>query len=392
MGAIAAGLGAIAGTVARADTTVDTKFLWYSESGGRTKVLNPAVSVEQTVGEKGLFGLQLAYDTISGASPTGEAPTLDAMASASSAGNIPLADYKDTRRAIGASYSQRFGSHLPSIDLSYSRENDYLSRGLSLVDSWDLNGGRSTFHFGAGLTRDRIDPVGLTESFKKDSFSLAAGWTQVIGPRDLVDVSLGLTDFSGYLTDPYKRVTVAGVSAPENRPDSRSRKTFVVKYGHYFMVHSALKTTYRYYWDDWSVKAHTLEFSYDQHIGERLIVTPRVRYYRQSHASFFAYEFDTPQEFISSDYRLSSFWSWLAGVGFQLKLTDNLSFNMDAGYQKQTGLDRAKAVTALTPVVAPAGGRVTFAEEGEEGGGSPGSLSAADLTTVTATIGFSFRF
>ncbi|HZI93302.1 MAG TPA: DUF3570 domain-containing protein [Patescibacteria group bacterium] len=391
---IAAGISVLASPAARADdSTLDFKFLHYGEQGGRTQVSNPEIYFTHDFGEKGQVGLLLSYDSISGASPTGEAPTADTTTSASggASGSIPMVGYQDTRQAISASYQRRFGSNLPSITLSYSHESDYLSRGFSLVDSWELFGGRSTLHAGVGVTSDRIQPVTLADTFAKKGISFSLGWSQVLGPRDLLDFSLGLENLNGYLTDPYKLVTVGASALPEARPDTRSRKSALIKYGHYYLSRSAIKTSYRYYWDDWAIKAHTLELEWDKRLGRRFILAPRLRYYQQGAASFFAYEFSTPQSFMSSDYRLSSFRSWLAGIGMTVEVNDRLSFELAASYLDQTGIDRAKVRPAVVPPLFTLGGVGAFeTEEGGEGG--PHSLSAADLKTISLTAGFSFKF
>ena len=393
---MAAGIGALAASSvqAQAQTEVDIRFLHYREQEGRTSVNNPEIYFKHDFGEKGQVGLLLSYDSITGASPTGETPTLDATTSAlSGSSTIPMADYTDTRRATSLSYSRRFGSHLPSVALSYSKESDYLARGFSLVDSWELFGGRATLHAGVGTSRDRIDPVNMNDSFTKESLSFSAGWTQVLGPRDLFDFSVGLDRLSGYLNAPYKLVTTGGVAAPESRPDTRSRKSAVLKYGHYFLSRGAIKMSYRYYWDDWAVDAHTVELTYDQRMGRRFILTPRLRYYRQGAAEFFGYEFTTAEPFMTSDYRLSSFWSWLAGIGMTVEFNDHLSFNLAAAYQDQTGLDRVTPKSTVIPTFLRAPGGLLLEDDEDEGGeGGAGSISPADLTTLTGTIGFTIKF
>ncbi|HEU5181386.1 MAG TPA: DUF3570 domain-containing protein [Candidatus Polarisedimenticolia bacterium] len=387
-----AGVSVLAGTIARADSSIDFKCLYYGESNDRTQVIDPGLYYKHSWDKAGSLGLLLAYDSISGASPTGEIPTLDATASASSAGTIPKAEYTDTRKALGASYDWRWGSHLPSVSLSYSKESDYLSRGISLVDSWELFNKRSTLHFGWGRTWDDIDPVNMNESFKKDSDSWSLGWTQVLGSRDLLDLSFSLTRLSGYLTDPYKLVTVGTTSLPEVRPDTRDRKAAILKLGHYFESRGALRMTYRYYWDDWKIDAHTLGLEFDQRIGKKLILSPQLRLYRQGAASFFAYEFAAPQPAMSSDYRLSSFWSWLVGLGFSTDIGRGASFNLGFTYQEQLGLDRVEPRPAAVVPLTARSAALLFEEGDGEGEGSPGSVSPADLKVVTATLGFSFKF
>jgi len=45
---------------------------------------------------------------------------------------------------------------------------------------------------------------------------------------------------------------------------------------------------YRYFRDTWAIKANTLEFDYTQPIRNRWIFEGRVRYYKQSAASFYS--------------------------------------------------------------------------------------------------------
>jgi hypothetical protein len=266
---------------------------------------------------------------------------------------------------------------------------------VSLVDAWDFAGGRTTFRFGAGMNWDKIEPTNSAASYDKRGLSATLGVTRVLGARNLVDLSLGLERLTGFLTEPYKVVTVGtttlGTSVlPEARPSDRARWSAMTKYGHYFHWRGALKTSYRYYWDDWKIRAHTLEMTYDQRFGRRWIVTPRLRYYTQTAASFFAFDFPSPRPAMSADYRLSSFWSWLGGLGVTWEASRGVGFNLAFTYQDQTGIDRAQPPRAT--VLPPAGRRVTAEEEGEiESEGSNG-VSAADMQVLTATVGLTIRF
>jgi hypothetical protein len=234
----------------------------------------------------------------------------------------------------------------------------------------------------------------MSRRFTKRSQSYSLGWTQVLSPQDLLDVSFGLDKLGGYLTDPYKVVTVGAVTMPEARPDSRNRKTAILKYGHYFRSRAALKPSFRYYWDDWSVKAYTFGLELDQRVGKNLILSPELRLYRQGAASFFAYEFTAPRPAMSADYRLSSFWSWKAGLGFTVTLNDRVSFNLAAAYQDQTGLDRFRPAPPVAVPLGPGQLAVVLEEDGggDDGEGGAGTLSAADMSVLTATLGFTFSF
>ena len=383
LSSLAAGLGALAAREAAAQSTIDARFLFYKESNGRNQVLNPLIFYKPDLGPgNGELDVQLGYDTISGASPTGGYPSADVTTSASgwtsTNENFPQAEYDDSRGSGSLAYRRKFGAHMPSIDLSYSKENDYEARSIGLSDSWTMAGGRGTLHYGASISRDVVTPVTNDLSLAKDTNGFALGWTWVLGERDLLDVSASLMIQSGYLDDPYKVVPIGTIerneNVPERRPDSRQRFALFAKYGHYFLWNGAVKASYRYYRDDWSVEAHTLDVTYDQKLGSRWIVSPRVRLYTQTGASFYGSLFTVPETYMSADSRLSPLGSLLGGLTGTYRVNDALSLNLGGTYQIQEGRDRVTPATS-TP-----------------GGVGDVKVSAADMTVLTVTAGLSFRF
>jgi hypothetical protein len=380
-----AGAGALAAQGALAQSQIDARLLFYKESGGRTQVLNPFVNVHEDLGDAwGSLDLLLGYDTISGASPTGGFPSVDVTTSASghtrAAGTVPLASYSDQRKSAGLAWGRKFGSQLPSIDVSYSKENDYTARSFGLSDAWTFAGGRATLHAGASFASDIVAPVTNNLELAKKEQGFALGWTWILDERDLLDVSASLMKLSGYLDDPYKIVPVGTpgnfVELPDHRPDSRQRRAVVGKYGHYFLWGGALKASYRYYWDDWSVKAHTLELVYDHRLFESWIVSPTVRLYTQTAAAFWGNTFAAKQEFMSADYRLAAFSSILGGLTVTHKLSEGVDVNLGFTLQSQAGRDSITVAKPATPG-SPAGSA---------------SISAADLSVTTISAGFTWRY
>jgi hypothetical protein len=253
--------------------------------------------------------------------------------------------------------------------------------------------GRGTLHFGAAISRDVVTPVTTGAHLPKSSNAIAAGFSWIVGERDLLDVSASISKLSGYLTDPYKIVPVTtgpDPQLPEIRPNTRSRYAVLFKYAHYFGdANGALKVGYRYYWDDWSIGANTLDLLYDQRVGPKCVVSPLIRLYSQSHATFFSYEFAAPQPYMSSDYRLSAFDSILGGLTVSYNLRRDLVLSVGATYQYQRGRDRVvpAAAGASVPLLSPR-------EDGEEGEGGDDAttVSAADMTVFTVTVGLSWRY
>ncbi|HET6372274.1 MAG TPA: hypothetical protein VFG76_03140, partial [Candidatus Polarisedimenticolia bacterium] len=113
----------------------------------------------------------------------------------------------------------------------------------------------------------------------------------------------------------------------------------------------------------------------------------------QGSASFFGYQFDTPEREMSSDYRLSSFWSWLGGLGLTMEINDRVSVNFAASYLDQTGIDRVRPIRLpAVPLPSPTGALLEAEVEDDEGVGRPDLISPADMTTLTGTLGFSIKF
>ena len=155
----------------------------------------------------------------------------------------------------------------------------------------------------------------------------------------------------------------------------------------------ALKTTFRYYWDDWAIRAYTLDLVHDQRLGSDWILTPELRLYSQDAASFFSYQFAAPQTYMTSDYRLSSFYSALGGLTLSYRFPHDVTLSVGATYQRQIGRDRVAPRTAVVPAVTTAlgeGGGDDGDEDEDEGG--PSLVSPADLTTITGTVGLTWRY
>jgi hypothetical protein len=379
-----AGLASLAARAVHGQSFVDSRVLYYKESGGRMQVIDPVLLLHQDLGERvGQFDLLLGYDAISGASPTGAYPTSDVTTSASghtiASGAIPTAHYTDHRESLSLSYGRKFGSHFPTVNVSYSREKDYVARSIGATDAWTVAGGLGTIHAGISISRDVVEPVTnhLHLPKREDGYSL--GYTHILGERDVLDVSASLMRLRGYLDDPYTVVPVGtptvNVDIPEHRPSGRDRRALFVKYAHAYLWGGALKASYRYYNDNWSVQAHTLDVEYEQRLSDGWIVSPEVRLYTQSRARFYGDLFSRPETYMSADYRLSPFGSVLGGLTVSNRINETLSVRLGATVQSQRGRDR------ITPVVNSSGASLR---------GS--SISAADLNVVTVTAGFTWRY
>jgi len=166
---------------------------------------------------------------------------------------------------------------------------------------------------GAGFNRDDVFPSGGTRLPLSDSTVIIGtawnpkrvnsgmvGFSQILTRRWMLGVNGSLSVEDGYLTEPYKVVSLmdpaSGVTVgqiTENRPSRRNRKD-VLTSSVYHLSRDVLYLSHRYYWDDWGVRSNTVDLKYRHELGETelgkgVYVQPHLRYYAQTPADFFTF-------------------------------------------------------------------------------------------------------
>lgn len=365
------------------DWDIDTALLIYSEAN-RVSVFEPVISVKSEVNEDEYVKFKLVYDALTGSTPYGALPTDSVQTLTNPSGNssyragpgeLPLNDsFRDIRVAINGDWTIPMG-RLKRITLggNISSEYDFTSLGLStsyMQDSADKN---RTYSIGIGFNADTWAPVGgkNTEyaymitpgsstpqpkggSDTKSNADLMLGLTQVINRSTIMQFNLGSSSSSGYLTDPYRFISIVGadgrpllgLDAPtgafpylyEKRPKSRSRKTFFWRTVHH-LAEDVINVSYRYFTDDWGINAHTLDFKYRYELAAGRYLQPHIRYYTQNAADFYVHSLsanETLPNYASADYRLGEFISTTLGLKYGMKLGHNNEFSLRAEFMKQS--------------------------------------------------------
>ena len=102
---------------------------------------------------------------------------------------------------------------------------------------------------------------------------------------------------------------------------------------------AAAHLSYRYYLDDWSISAHTVETAWYQTLPDGWLVKPAIRYYSQHKADFYAPYFTQARSdgFHSSDYRLASYGSVLAGFKIEKQFGKHTKLDFNAEYYTRRG-------------------------------------------------------
>jgi hypothetical protein len=371
---------------------IDTAVLFYSESDDRVQAFEPAVYAGRNLGDEGgRIDLRLVVDVLTGATPNGaHASSVTQTFTTPSGtgtytaqpGETPLDDsFKDTRVAVGVDWTLPF-NRLSRIKLGLngSTEYDYTSLGVSATYLQDFNNRNTTLSAGLAYNNDTITPVGgvptalnpmLTPGQTlrdgaddtKTVTDFILGITQNISRKTLVQLnySLGMSD--GYLTDPYKIVTVVDpvTGLPDNsallnvnanalpyvyekRPDSRQINSVFFRTVHH-LTRDVINFSYRYFWDDWGITSNTFDLKYRYEIG-RGYLQPEVRYYLQDAADFYRHNLvqgtdvdangNVLLDHVSSDYRLAELTTTTLSLKYGYALGENSELSIRGGLMNQS--------------------------------------------------------
>ena len=328
-------------------TQLETSTLFYSEKG-RTTVIEPVVRLTRLLSNGQSFSARLVLDAMTGASPTGATPSQTTQTTTSASGGssttkafqVPTSSFEDFRGAVDAEWQVPIGVVTPVTGAHVSREQDYRSLGVSEKVSIDMMQRLTTLTVGGGYNADEVSPIGgtpiglsdgtvrLEGSNSKNVASGLVGLSRVLTRRWLVGVTASRSEERGYLTEPYKVVSLLdSLGTPvgqvtEHRPSSRARSN-VEAGSTYHLDQDILYSSYRYYWDDWGIQSHTIDLKYRHDLNASTWVQPHLRGYAQTAAEFFTA--GLPQgsalpAFASGDYRLGALRSGTLGatLGFHI--------------------------------------------------------------------------
>ncbi|HUP91991.1 MAG TPA: DUF3570 domain-containing protein [Solimonas sp.] len=260
------------------------------------------------------LGLNLTYESMSGASPWFVTPATDGRPVQVMSGP----SIEEKRIDAQATWSMPLGVTLTGFTLGYSTEDDYRALNGGLEVQLDNEDRTLTWTGGLGYSADQLRPTvgpsspNVIREADKDTLTAYGGAALVLDPATVVQASVGYARNDGYLSDPYKLAWIESQSntVPDRRPDGRQAWTVSAKLRHHLAApNAALHLDYRYYHDDWDVDAHTMDLAWHQVLAGSWRVTPALRWYSQSRAFFYApYYGSMPADgYVSSDYRLSPY-------------------------------------------------------------------------------------
>jgi len=358
----------------------DSTVLIYTETD-RVSAFEPVFSARKQFGGEEFLNLKLVFDSLTGSSPNGATASAKAQTITKASGNsvfvtaaneTPLdPSFRDTRVAISGSWEQSL-TQLSKISVggNFSNEFDYQSVSANTSISHDFNQRNTTLNYGISFASDTITPVGdvpiplstLTDPDvpktdrgadrdTRTTIDLLIGSTQIISRRAIMQFNYSLGDSSGYHTDPYKIISLIEDTdsatlgdttgyVHEGRPEDRKKQS-VYWQTKYSFEQDIVDISYRYFWDDWGIKSHTVDFRYRFRFSEsQSFLEPHIRYYSQQAADFYVHSLpnsaSTP-DFASADYRLGEFDGTTIGIKYGKQLSSGHEFSIRAEFLSQEG-------------------------------------------------------
>jgi hypothetical protein len=292
--------------------------MWHYYNGGDITVEGPEVLVRKKVGDSLSFTAGYYEDMISSAS-------IDVKLSAS--------PYHEVRKQENGGIDYLHGNTTYSAGYIHSREPDYIADTTYYSISQSMFGDLTTVTMGYRrgwdqIFRDIKDPDGQivndpTFHQRADHRGYSLSLSQILTRNAIINLNYELLTDQGYLANPYRKIrylSPGGLGftlADQVYPNTRTSNAASIQWKYYLPWKAALTAQYRFFHDTWDITANTVELDYTFPIYKRWLFDTSVRYYQQTHASFYSDLFPRAdyQNFMARDRELAAFHSYDVGAG-----------------------------------------------------------------------------
>jgi hypothetical protein len=314
--------------------------LYYREAQRRITVNEPVVWVKSPIGESWEVSASATLDLVSGASPiivsnqTGKPTQI-----------LTGASITDRRKAADVGLKRRLGEWVLGVSRTLSNEKDYDSNATGASLTYDFNERNTTLALGYGTSNDRV--MSVTDSAlheRRDTREYLLGVTQLLDRHSFLQSNVTLTKARGYLSDPYKLTLTVFTNPAQNvfardiRPDSRDQLAWLTRYKRNLAVQNAVVSAeYRYYRDDWGIRANTFEAQWLQTLNEQWKIELGLRYYSQSAADFYRAQLTerVATRPTTSDQRLGAFGALEPSLKMIYQLTPGTALDLGISIYRQ---------------------------------------------------------
>jgi hypothetical protein len=307
----ALGIGGLFGSIAAPAQAVDlppdhAEAMFHLYDGGGVTAAGPALLVRKSLFDKVSLSAGYYVDAVSNAS-------IDVVTTASK--------YSETRQQfdLGLDYAVR--DSLIHLSGSQGKEPDYEAQTVGVDISQEVFSGMTTIALGFTEGHDRVGQKGLPGYFDHaNHWQYRLGATQILTPRWLASANLEAIADEGFLGSPYRAARVFGAAVPERVPRTRSSRAMKLRsigdvsdWVHGVLPgwgagqRHAVHAEYRYYWDNWGIKAHTVEGGYSRYFGDAWLADTWLRFNRQTKALFYSDNAESESLYITRNRQLGTY-------------------------------------------------------------------------------------
>jgi hypothetical protein len=163
------------------------------------------------------------------------------------------------------------------------------------------------------------------------SINVSGGVTQVLSPTTIGHLGYGITSQSGELGNTWNIVPLRnGDIGQEILPRKRLRHAVEARLAQWLPWNGAAKAFYRFYADDWGIRAHTLELQLHQRLSRLTSLRLGYRYHTQTAVDFFTTRASPEAEFRTADSDLADLHAHTIGVKGAIDIPVRFARNLHA--------------------------------------------------------------
>lgn len=309
---------------------VDVNFLssYYAQDGDNSAVTG-GIGTEKLSNAANVLIINVPIDSIRSISVYGGADYYTSASTDNIDTHVSSASSNDVRGfgTIGYNWKNLEKGEIYTIKAGFSGEFDVISfsAGFNYTKSWNESNTELSL-FGQAyidswkliFPKELRGSVNLNNSIRQ-SYNTGILFSQVLNKRMQLSLSAEAVYMRGLLSTPFHRVYFSDVSSHdiERLPDSRLKIPLSARLNIYPFDNVVIRSYYRYYMDDFGIRANTVEVELPVKLSDAFTISPFYRYHEQTGADYFAPygSHFTDEQFYSSDYDLSAFSSNKFGIG-----------------------------------------------------------------------------
>ncbi len=295
--------------------------MYHRYDGGGVVIDGPSLLVRKEVANTVSISGNYYVDNVSSAS-------IDVETSGAS-------EYSEKRTEYSLSADYLYDKVILSAGYTNSEENDYSADTFYVSASQDLFGDLTTFSLGYSLGNDTVMKNGndqFEDEIERHNYRF--GLSQIATANLILTLDYEIITEEGYLNNPYRSYRFVDQSNPDSYasetevyPLTRTSDAVAMGAKYFLPYRAAVHGNYRYFTDDWDIKAHNITLGYTHPYGDRWVLDLSYRFYQQESAYFYndlhQYRSIDEKDFRARDKELSEFSSQSIGIGASYQLNIN---------------------------------------------------------------------